>query len=74
MAKVILKRNGEVEADGIIVGHWTATYPRKERKSSIYVNVLYIASMHVTLRNTRSGELTGYTRKELCETINANLL
>jgi hypothetical protein len=74
MAKVILKRNGEVEADGIIVGHWTATYPRKERKSSIYVNVLYIALMHVTLKNTRSGELTGYTKKELRETINANLL
>ena len=74
MAKVILKRNGEVEADGIIVGHWTATYPRKERKTSMYVNVLYIALMHVTLRNTRSDELTGYTKKELCETINVNLL
>ena len=74
MAKVELKRNGEIKADGIVVGHWLARYPRKERKSNIYVKVLYIALMHVTLKNTRSGELTGYTKEELRKTISANLL
>lgn len=74
MAKVELKQNGEIKADGIIVGHWSAKYPRKERKSSMYVKVLYIALMHVTLKNTRSGELTGYTKEELRQTISANLL
>lgn len=74
MAKVELKRNGEIKTDGIVVGHWSARYPRKERKSNIYVKVLYIAIMHVTLKNTRSGELTGYTKEELRKTISANLL
>lgn len=74
MKKVILSRNGEVKADGIVVGHYHVKHPRKERKSSIYVKTLYIALMHVTLRNTRSGELTGYTKEELRKTISINLL
>ncbi len=74
MKKVILSRNGEVKADGIVVGHYHVEHPRKERKSSIYVKTLYIALMHVTLKNTRSGELTGYTKEELRKTISINLL
>lgn len=73
LAKVVLKRSGDVEANGIIVGRWAAEYPRKQYNSRKYVKVLYVAVMEVRMKIAQTNRLEGFTKKELANIISLNV-